>query len=151
MLQDVVQRGTGRKAKNLGRGDIAGKTGTTNDAADTWFNGYNSEFVTSVWVGFGDHTPLGAREYGATTPLPIWVDFMETALEGVEEQVADQPADVLSLKIDPTTGEIARPGQDNAIFEYFLGDNIPKRQLDDAGDTFNNQDDTREVDTTELF
>ena len=151
MLQDVISRGTGHKAKQLGRRDIAGKTGTTNDAADTWFNGYNSEFATSVWVGFGDHTPLGAREYGATTPLPIWIDFMGEALNGVEEQNRDQPENVISLKIDAATGEIARAGQSNAIFEYFLEGNIPERRLDDAGDTFNNQDDAREIDTTDLF
>jgi len=151
MLQDVISRGTGHKAKKLGRRDIAGKTGTTNDAADTWFNGYNSEFATSVWVGFGDHTPLGAREYGATTPLPIWIDFMGEALTGVEEQNRDQPENVISLKIDAATGEIARAGQSNAIFEYFLEGNIPERRLDDAGDTFNNQDDAREIDTTDLF
>ena len=151
MLQDVIKRGTGRKASELNRSDIAGKTGTTNDAADTWFNGYNTEFATSVWVGFSDHSPLGKREYGATTPLPIWVDFMGHALADQYEEVREQPENVVSLKIDPETGEIARPGQSNAIFEYFLEGSTPGGRLDATEDTFSRQDDSSEIDTTDLF
>ena len=81
MLGDVIRRGTGRRALALERDDLAGKTGTTNDAADTWFNGYNPDVVTTVWVGFPDHSPLGEREYGSSTPLPIWIDYMDVALD----------------------------------------------------------------------
>lgn len=128
MLQDVIKRGTGRSATRLGRNDLAGKTGTTNDAADTWFNGYNPELVTTVWVGFSNHEPLGARAYGSNTPLPIWIDFMEDALAGSDEAYPSQPPGVVTMKIDPGTGELARPGQSNAIFEYFLAEFAPQQQ-----------------------
>ena len=81
MLRDVIQKGTGRRARSLKRSDIAGKTGTTDDAQDTWFNGYNSAIVASVWVGFSDQAPLGKNAYGSNIPLPIWIDFMEDALK----------------------------------------------------------------------
>lgn len=125
LLQDVIKRGTGRSARRLQRGDLAGKTGTTNDAADTWFNGYSPHLVTSVWVGFSNHEPLGARAYGSNTPLPIWIDFMEDALKGLEEAHPSQPPGVVTLKIDPATGERARAGQANAMFEFFLSEFAP--------------------------
>ncbi len=128
MLQDVIKRGTGRSARRLRRDDIAGKTGTTNDAADTWFNGYTPELVTTVWVGFSNHAPLGARAYGSNTPLPIWIDLMEDVLASTEEVYPSQPPGVVTLKIDPSTGELARPGQNNAIFEYFLAEFAPEQQ-----------------------
>jgi penicillin-binding protein 1A len=128
MLQDVIKRGTGRAARRLQRNDLAGKTGTTNDAADTWFNGYNLSLVTTVWVGFSNHDPLGARAYGSNTPLPIWIDFMEDALAGVPELSPDQPPGLVTMKIDPTTGDVAAPGQRGAVFEYFLSEFAPTSQ-----------------------
>ena len=125
LLRDVIKRGTGRSARRLQRGDLAGKTGTTNDAADTWFNGYSPHLVTTVWVGFSNHEPLGARAYGSNTPLPIWIDFMEDALKGEEEAHPNQPPGVVTLKIDPATGERARAGQANAMFEFFLSEFAP--------------------------
>lgn len=125
LLRDVIKRGTGRSARRLQRGDLAGKTGTTNDAADTWFNGYSPHLVTTVWVGFSNHEPLGARAYGSNTPLPIWIDFMEDALKGKEEAHPNQPPGVVTLKIDPATGERARAGQANAMFEFFLSEFAP--------------------------
>jgi len=125
MLQDVIKHGTGRRARLLKRGDLAGKTGTTNDAADTWFNGYNPSLVTTVWVGFSNHAPLGANAYGSNTPLPIWIDFMEDALAGSQELFPSQPPGIVTMKIDPDTGEPASPGQSNAIFEYFLREFTP--------------------------
>ena len=125
MLRDVIRRGTGRRALALNRDDLAGKTGTTNDAADTWFNGYNPDVVTTVWVGFPDHSPLGKREYGSTTPLPIWIDYMGVALNEREETYPVQPAGVLTMKIDPETGEVAPSGREDAVFEYFLTEHAP--------------------------
>ena len=125
MLRDVIRRGTGRRALTLNRDDLAGKTGTTNDAADTWFNGYNPDIVTTVWVGFPDHSPLGKREYGSTTPLPIWIDYMGAALNEREEAYPVQPSGVLTMKIDPDTGKVARSGQEDAVFEYFLAEHAP--------------------------
>ena len=135
MLTDVIRRGTGRRALSLGRDDLAGKTGTTDDAADTWFNGYNPEVVTTVWVGFPDHSPLGEREYGSNTPLPIWIDYMGVALAERSESHPAQPPGVLSMKIDPATGELAATGQDDAIFEYFLAEYAPRAGTTAGGDT----------------
>lgn len=126
MLQDVVRRGTAVRARALERSDLAGKTGTTNDAADTWFTGYNADLVTSVWVGFPSHQPLGSREYASTTPLPIWIDYMRTALDGLPQRAAAQPAGVVTVRIDPATGEAALASDPDAIFEYFLAEHTPR-------------------------
>ena len=134
MLQDVIRRGTGRRALSLERDDLAGKTGTTNEAADTWFNGYNPEVVTTVWVGFPDHSPLGEREYGSNTPLPIWIDYMNVALGRREESHPTQPPGVLSMKIDPDTGQLAASNQNDAIFEYFLAEHAPQTRPGEGAD-----------------
>ena len=125
MLRDVIKRGTGRRALELERTDLSGKTGTTNEAADTWFNGFQANLVTSVWVGFSNHRPVGSTEYGSTTPLPIWIDFMREALKSTPEASLTQPAGVVSAKIDPQTGRLARPDQKDAIFEYFFDEDAP--------------------------
>ena len=127
MLQDVIRKGTGLRARVLGRSDLAGKTGTTNNAADTWFNGYSPEIATTVWVGFPDHQPLGEREYGSNTPLPIWIDYMREALKGRPEIEPEQPKGIITMKIDPDTGKLAQAGQENAILEYFLEEHLPER------------------------
>ena len=140
MLRDVIRRGTGVRARRaLGRADIAGKTGTTNDAADTWFNGYQPNVVTTVWVGFPNHQALGANEYGSNRPLPIWIDYMRVALNGVPEILPDQPPGVVTRKIDPKTGELATATNPDAIFEFFLEEHLPAKQvmhgsLDDTDD-----------------
>ena len=82
ILRDVIQHGTGRAALKLGRSDLGGKTGTTNDAKDAWFSGFNGELVAVTWVGFDDPSTLGRREYGGVAALPIWSDFMGGALKG---------------------------------------------------------------------
>ena len=128
MLRDVIQRGTGRRARALGRGDLAGKTGTTNEAADTWFTGYNDALVASVWVGFGDYRPVGRREYGSTTPLSVWMEFMGAALDGLPERLRPPPEGVVSAKIDPATGLAVGPDQADAIFEYFLEEDAPSQR-----------------------
>ena len=135
MLGDVIRRGTGRRALALERDDLAGKTGTTNDAADTWFNGYNPDVVTTVWVGFPNHSPLGEREYGSSTPLPIWIDYMDVALDERSESFPAQPPGVLTMKIDPATGELAASDQEEAIFEYFLAEYAPHAGSRDGADT----------------
>lgn len=85
ILRDVIQHGTGRAALRIGRGDIGGKTGTTNDAKDAWFAGFNGKLVTVAWVGFDQPKTLGRREYGGVAALPIWTDFMGNALKGTPE------------------------------------------------------------------
>ena len=86
MMQDVIRRGTGRRAQALGRDDLAGKTGTTNDAKDAWFNGFTPNLVATVWVGFDQERSLGETEEGGKTALPIWVHFMREALRGVPQR-----------------------------------------------------------------
>ncbi|MBT3608919.1 MAG: hypothetical protein HN516_01125 [Gammaproteobacteria bacterium] len=125
MLRDVVKRGTGRRALVLKRNDLAGKTGTTNDAADTWFNGFNRSLVASVWVGFSGQDPLGSNAYGSNVPLPIWIDFMKVALVDVPEILPSQPAGVVTIKVDPKTGEAVSPSNPNGISEIFLTENAP--------------------------
>jgi len=135
MLRDVIRRGTGIRARReLGRSDIAGKTGTTNDAADTWFNGYHPDVATTVWVGFPNHQALGAVEYGSNRPLPIWIDYMREALKGVPETFPDQPPGVVTRKIDPTTGALANAGNPDAIFEFFLAEHLPEEEAQPAED-----------------
>ena len=78
MLKDVVKEGTDRRARVLGRNDLAGKTGTTNNQQDAWFSGFNRNMVCVTWVGFDDHSPLGTYETGSRVALPIWIDFMRS-------------------------------------------------------------------------
>ncbi|MCG8672145.1 MAG: penicillin-binding protein 1A [Pseudomonadales bacterium] len=128
MLQDVIKRGTGTKARTLNRYDIAGKTGTTNDQKDAWFSGFNRDVVTTVWVGFDKPETLGRREYGGTAALPIWIDYMRTALDQSTEEQRAQPDGIVTVKIDPETGKRAVAGQVNSIFEIFKEENAPKAE-----------------------
>ncbi len=125
MLQDVIKRGTGRRALAMGRDDIAGKTGTTNESKDSWFSGYNADIVTSVWAGFDQPQTLGRREYGGTVALPIWMKYMSSVLEGMPEHAPAEPAGILALRIDPASGRAAPPGTPDAYFELFRSEDSP--------------------------
>src|SRR5690606_24072584 len=125
MLQDVIKRGTGRRALAMGRADIAGKTGTTNESKDSWFYGYNADIVTSVWAGFDQPQTLGRREYGGTVALPIWMKYMGAVLEGMPEHAPAEPAGILALRIDPASGRAAPPGTPDAYFELFRSEDSP--------------------------
>ena len=125
MLKDVVVRGTGTKAKSLNRSDTAGKTGTTNGPTDAWFSGYAGGIATTTWVGFDDYKKLGLREFGGSAALPIWIDYMEEALKDRPELHFAQPAGVISVRINPETGERANLGDPDAIFEVFRAENAP--------------------------
>jgi len=125
MMSDVVRLGTGRRALALGRDDLAGKTGTSNDQRDTWFSGFNDELVTTVWVGMDSNESLGRLEQGGRTALPIWVDYMQVALEGVPERDAPVPVGIVEASIDPETGLRVRPGTEGALREWFPADNLP--------------------------
>ncbi len=131
ILRDVITRGTGRRALVLERGDIGGKTGTTNGPMDAWFSGFNPDVVTTTWVGFDNYTPLGRREFGGTAALPIWIDYMREALKGSPERERPLPPGIIHVRIDPETGLLAKSGQRNAIFEYFLEENVPAQQAED--------------------
>ncbi|RMG38511.1 MAG: penicillin-binding protein 1A [Gammaproteobacteria bacterium] len=128
MMQDVIQRGTGIRARVLGRKDIAGKTGTTNDQRDAWFNGYNQSVVANVWVGFDDNRKLGRGEVGGKAALPAWIDYMREVLAGTEDRPPQMPPDMVTVRIDPKTGQRARAGTTDAIFEIFRKGNEPSME-----------------------
>ncbi len=134
MMMDVVRRGTGVRAMQLGRRDLAGKTGTTNEQRDAWFSGYNNHLVTSVWVGFDNHEPLGRRELGGRAALPVWMEYMAVALEGLEDQQPSMPEGLSQARIDPESGLLARLGNQDAIMEIFQAGRLPPMQEEEQGD-----------------
>ncbi|AEJ03870.1 penicillin-binding protein 1A [Stutzerimonas stutzeri] len=125
MLQDVIKRGTGRRALAMGRDDIAGKTGTTNDSIDSWFSGYNADLVTTVWAGFDQPQSLGRNEYGGTVALPIWMNYMSAVLKDMPEHPPAEPDGLLKLRIDPVSGRAATPNTPDAYFEVFKSEDSP--------------------------
>jgi penicillin-binding protein 1A len=125
ILQDVVLRGTGRRAMSLGRNDLAGKTGTTNDQRDAWFNGYNPDLVTIAWVGFDQLRPLGNRETAAQAALPVWIDFMKVALAGKPEKQLPRPDGLVTMKINAQTGQAATDTDTDTVFEIFRKERVP--------------------------
>ena len=130
MMRDVIREGTGRGALVLNRKDLAGKTGTTNDQRDAWFAGFNRNVVTIAWVGFDNPRPLGERETGARAALPMWIDFMRTALAEQEETPLIQPPGIVTVRIDSRTGELAHADSPEAMFEYFRSDHVPTGKVD---------------------
>jgi penicillin-binding protein 1A len=125
MLRDVIRSGTGRRALSLGRSDLAGKTGTTNDQRDAWFSGFNAELAATVWVGFDRPATLGRRETGASAALPIWMEFMRGALAGRPEKPLLPPEGIVTARIDRVSGALAGPGQSDTVFEYFQAGQLP--------------------------
>ncbi|HBM50944.1 MAG TPA: peptidase, partial [Marinobacter sp.] len=139
IMQDVIRRGTGRRALALERSDLAGKTGTTNEQKDTWFAGFNHDMATTVWVGFDQPAPLGRAEYGASTALPVWLDYMTVALKDAPAATMDRPNGLASIRINPQTGERARPGEDG-VFELFKEEDVPAPlSADDNGSGLNGE------------
>jgi penicillin-binding protein 1A len=135
MLKDVVRRGTAYQASSqLGRRDLAGKTGTTNEQIDAWFVGYSPSLVAAVWVGFDEPATLGRGEYGGRAALPIWINYMSTALEGEPEQQMPQPPGIVTARINSTSGKLAHPGDADAIFEYFIEGTVPEADTEQPVD-----------------
>jgi penicillin-binding protein 1A len=130
MMRDVIRRGTGRRARALGRTDIAGKTGTTNDQHDAWFSGFNSDLAATAWVGFDKPLPLGEHETGGRAALPMWIEFMRTGLRGLPVRALEQPPGLVTVRIDPDTGLLAGANYPKAIFETFRVENVPKRKAE---------------------
>ncbi len=133
MMADVIRRGTGRRALALGRSDIAGKTGTTNEAKDTWFNGFTPNLVATVWVGFDQERPLGEGEEGSRTALPIWIQFMREALKGVPEQHRPMPEGLVTLRISPDTGTLVSAENPDGVPEIFMASHLPAAADADSG------------------
>jgi penicillin-binding protein 1A len=130
MMQDVIKRGTGTKAKALGRSDLAGKTGTTNEQHDAWFSGFNGDIVATTWVGFDQDRPLGKREVGGTAALPIWMDYMREALDGKAERSLEAPTGIVTMRIDPKTGLLVDQDSNQGIPETFREAFIPTSNVD---------------------
>ncbi|HEY2275957.1 MAG TPA: penicillin-binding protein 1A [Steroidobacteraceae bacterium] len=128
MMSDVIRHGTGRRALALGRDDLAGKTGTTNKAMDTWFNGFSENLVATVWVGFDQERPLGEAEEGARTALPIWISFMREALRGVAEERRAMPDGIVTLRISPQTGELVSDENPSGMTEIFMASHLPQNE-----------------------
>lgn len=127
MLHQVIRSGTGRRVQQLGRTDLAGKTGTTNDFRDAWFSGFSQDVVTTVWVGFDDSSTLGRGEAGSKAALPIWIDYMKVALAGTKQRTLRPPDNVVSRYVDKDSGEAVAEGHANGYAEYFLVSNAPRR------------------------
>jgi penicillin-binding protein 1A len=125
MMQDVIRQGTATKALELGRKDLAGKTGTTNDQRDAWFNGFNRHLVANAWVGFDDNGKLGRGEVGGRAALPAWMAFMRVALKDIPDEEPVMPPDMVTVRIDPNTGAKATAATEGAIFEIFREENAP--------------------------
>jgi penicillin-binding protein 1A len=123
-LHDVIERGTAKLAKNLGRNDLSGKTGTTQNQVDAWFAGYNPDLVAVSWMGFDQ--PQSLHEYGAQAALPMWMEFIEKALKGKPEHILPQPPGIVSVRIDPLTGHQAGATDPVAMFEYFMLPYLPE-------------------------
>jgi penicillin-binding protein 1A len=118
IMRDVVRMGTAARAMRLGRTDLAGKTGTTNDFVDAWFCGFNPSLVAIAWIGFDQPQTLGRNETGGTAALPIWMGYVAAALKGVAEQAFTPPAGVISVRINPDTGTRAEEGE-GGLGDYF--------------------------------
>lgn len=124
LMTDVIRRGTAVRARVLNRNDIAGKTGTSNDDRDAWFNGFTSHLVATTWVGYDEERPLG--EESSSVGVPVWVHFMREALRGVPEDIRPMPPGVVRLRVSPRTGTLADASDPGAVSEVFLADHLPE-------------------------
>ena len=133
MLKDVVRRGTARKALQLNRPDLAGKTGTTNDYIDAWFSGFNSQVATTVWVGFDNPATMGRGEAGSRAALPIWIDYMQTGLDGVPQDEEEIPPYIEQAFINRATGKRTHELDPQAMPEFMtITDAIPELNTPEA-------------------
>ena len=149
LLRDVVQRGTATQAKQLGRNDLAGKTGTTNEMRDAWFNGFTPDIVASAWLGFDNSSSLGKGETGGKAALPMWISFMKTALAELPENPLTPPAGIVQAYINPRDGLLLNPKNSNGIWEYFIEETAPKTYSSPKTDSMSNADEI--VDGDSLF
>jgi penicillin-binding protein 1A len=122
----VVRAGTAARAMKLGRTDLAGKTGTTNEFVDAWFCGWGGDLVAVAWIGFDTPQTLGRNETGAQAALPIWMNYMGPALKGVPEQALTPPPGVVSMRVNPETG--LRVADSSGIVDFFYQEYLPPEQ-----------------------
>ncbi len=126
MTRDVVQRGTGTKAKVLGREDLAGKTGSTNDYRDAWFSGFGGSLVTTVWVGRDNFEGLGRGEYGGKAALPIWIDYMRVALEDRPIATNAPPEGMVEVSVAANGGLV--PSGSGGVIEWVKTEDLERMQ-----------------------
>jgi len=124
LMRDVVRYGTAARAMSLGRQDLAGKTGTTNDHIDAWFAGYQGSLVAVAWIGFDTPAPMGANETGSHAALPMWMTYVSRALKGAPETALEPPEGVVAVAIDPSTGMREADGRSNTL-EFFYRESVP--------------------------
>ncbi len=134
MMQSVIQYGTGTRAKELGRHDLSGKTGTTNEQKDAWFSGFNPDVQATAWVGFDQPKPMGHSEFGGRAALPIWIDYMKTALKGIPDRPLIPPAGIVSRWINKNTGEPTWAGDPDGRTEFFMSDQSGDAQQTESAD-----------------
>jgi penicillin-binding protein 1A len=151
LLRDVVQFGTATGAKVLGRQDLAGKTGTTNEQRDAWFNGYTQTNAATAWVGFDDFSPLGNKETGGVAALPMWVEFMQTALKGTTETPLAPPEGIVKAFIDPETGMLTPETNKTGIWEFFQDELAPTGSAPPSDKSTADYNQSNEKPTEELF
>ena len=138
MLHDVVTRGTASQVRSLGRDDLAGKTATSNDETDAWFNGFSTTLVAVAWVGFDQPKPLGRGEVGGRAAVPMWMDYMKTALKGVPQLKQPRPPGLTDIAINPATGKLVAGGTPGALYETVQSDHLPPQ--DDGINPYGNPD-----------
>ncbi len=128
MMRDVVRRGTARRAgEALGRSDLGGKTGTTNNQLDAWFSGFSKDHVAAAWIGSDGLDPLGRGEAGGVAALPIWTEYMQTMLQGVEDEPLPEPEGLERVRIDWKSGQpSAGDSGGETLLEYFYAENQPE-------------------------
>ncbi|RJP74643.1 MAG: PBP1A family penicillin-binding protein [Candidatus Abyssobacteria bacterium SURF_17] len=131
LMQGVIERGTGRAAKELRR-PAAGKTGTTNDCTDAWFIGYAPQLATGVWVGYDDMRPLGEKQTGGRVAAPVWTNFMKAALADVPAEGFRIPPNIEFVDVEPNTGLLAPSGSADKLIQAFQRGTAPKRYYDPA-------------------
>ena len=144
MMQDVICCGTGRRARELRRDDLSGKTGTSNDRRDAWFSGFNGGLVATAWVGFDLERSLGRREEGARTALPVWKYFMADALASIDSKPPVRPDGLVEVKISPKSGLRVRGSNPDGIFEVFRQERIPELEDIEAQEELRYDDDRSE-------
>lgn len=125
LMKQVILSGTGRRALTLGRSDLAGKTGTTNNYRDAWFSGFNPDVTTTVFVGFDEPAHLGRRESGASAALPVWVDYMGTVLKSYPEQPQSIPEQIVVRFINKDSGQLTATDDPEGFDEYFIAGTEP--------------------------
>ena len=129
MLRDVVRFGTGHRAMSLGRNDLSGKTGTTNDQRDAWFSGYNADVVTTAWVGFDQLRPLGRRETGGRAALPMWIYYMGDVLQDQPDSILAEPNGLVRVRINKDTGQRTNSDDPDSLVETFRAENAPSNTI----------------------